>query len=105
LNTKPQFCEIFPEISAKTKGKKAKLKDKTQNSTKKLKLQEDFSTPERPSGVKTKKPAIDTHSPPRKTTIYYYFQYDKLVIELVHFSYKCSCNLRQSYFLHYKRAS
>ena len=32
----------------------AKLKDKTQNSRKKLKLWEDFSAPERPSDVKTK---------------------------------------------------
>ena len=35
----------------KLRGKFTKLKKKTQNSRKKLKLREDFTPPERPSGV------------------------------------------------------
>ena len=44
----------------KLRGKFPKLKEKTQNSRKKLKLREDFTPPERPSGV-IKKPAISCH--------------------------------------------
>ena len=49
----PQFLN-FTEILAQNFIKKAKLKDKTQNSREKPKLGEDFSAPERPSDVKTK---------------------------------------------------
>ena len=54
MNTEILNFVYFTEILAKNFSKKAKLKDKTQNSRKKLKLQEDFSAPERPSDVKTK---------------------------------------------------
>ena len=54
LNTEILNFVYFTKILAKNLSKKAKLKDKTQNSRKKLKLREDFSAPERPSDVKIK---------------------------------------------------
>ena len=54
MNTEILNFVNFIKILAKNFSKKAKLKDKTQNSRKKLKLPEDFSAPERPSDVKTK---------------------------------------------------
>ena len=45
------------KLKNKTKKNMEKLKQKTQNSRKKLELWEDFAPPERPSGVK-EKPAL-----------------------------------------------
>ena len=45
----------------KLRGKFPKLKKKTQNSRKKLKLREDFTPPERPSGVIKRPVKQDSH--------------------------------------------
>ena len=47
---KPNSFKTYLNVS-KLSGKFQKLKKKTQNSRKKLKLWEDFAPPERPSGV------------------------------------------------------
>ena len=46
----------------KNSSKNSKLKEKTQNSRKKLKVREDFSAPERPSDVIKKKPDLQNTS-------------------------------------------
>ena len=57
-----QKHDIFRKLKKTTnRGKYLKLKQKTRNSSKKLKVREDFPTPEVPSDVRKKKPEIDSH--------------------------------------------